>query len=299
MISAKHWIEAARLRTLPLAVTTMILGHSLAAYHASANLSIIVLSILTAVSLQVLSNFSNDYGDSIHGADHSGRTGPERAVQRGSITANDMKNAMKIFVFLSLIMGLLLIWISFSDWTNRIVFLILGLVAIWAAINYTAGNNPYGYRGRGDIAVFIFFGLVTVLGSFYLQTQRFDWPILFPAIAAGCLCVAVLNVNNIRDIQSDREAGKESIPVKIGKTAAIRYHGILLMFSLISLVIYGIIDGFQLSFQWLFVLAFPLLLINYRAVYKHDGSYPLDPYLKQLALSSSFILILFSLSLFL
>lgn len=295
----KHWIQAARLRTLPLALSTMIVGHSLAASHGSFRWDIAILSIATAICLQVLSNFSNDYGDSIHGADHDLRTGPVRAVQSGVITSGQMKKAMTFFVLICLIFGITLIYISFVNWVYRIAFLILGIAAIWASINYTAGDSPYGYRGKGDIAVFIFFGLVTVIGSYFLQTKSFDVVILLPAVAAGGLCVAVLNINNIRDIQSDRQAGKASIPVKIGKSAAVRYHGFLIIESVVALIIYGYLNDFGISIKWLFLIPIPILYINMSAVYNHDESYALDPYLKQLALTSSLFLILFSVCLFL
>ena len=294
----KHWIQAARLRTLPLAISTMIVGHSLASYDGSFSWVIAILSILTAVSLQVLSNFSNDYGDTVHGADHDLRSGPSRAVQSGKISLQSMKKAMIVTGIVALILGISLVFTAFDDWVLRGMFIALGLAAIWAAVNYTAGSNPYGYSGKGDIAVFIFFGLVTVLGSYYLQTQQFRWEILLPAISCGALSVGVLNINNIRDIASDQIAGKNSIPVKIGRDAAVIYHGILLLMGLSMFVIFGLIEAFGLDYRWLFLMTTPLFLINFRAVLTKKEASTLDPFLKQLALSSALLFLLFSAGIF-
>ena len=294
----KHWIQAARLRTLPLAISTMIVGHSLASYDGSFSWPIALLSILTAVCLQVLSNFANDYGDTIHGADNDLRSGPSRAVQSGKISLDSMKKAMIWTGVVALILGISLVIIAFDDWVMRGIFIALGLSAIWAAVNYTAGNNPYGYSGKGDIAVFIFFGLVTVLGSYFLQTKQFRWEIMLPAISCGALSVGVLNINNIRDIASDRLAGKNSIPVKIGRGTAVIYHGLLLFVGLSMFVIFGLIEAFGFGYQWLFLLTIPLFLINFRAVVTKKDASSLDPFLKQLALSSALLFLLFSAGIF-
>jgi len=293
MSSFKNWLSAARLRTLPLAVSTMAMGHTLAYADGSHALSITILSILTAVFLQVLSNFSNDYGDSVHGADSHEREGPQRMVQKGAITLSQMKKAMYVMAALSLITGTLTIWIAIEGWMLKAIFLALGLLAIWAAINYTAGEKPYGYSGKGDISVFIFFGLVTVLGSYFLQTGTSNWLILLPAIACGTLSTGVLNVNNIRDINSDQKAGKRSIPVKIGRRAAIRYHGLLLLSAVIALVCFGILRPYGWSMRWLFLPVSFLLLINFKAVRTYQQPEKLDPYLKQLALSSTALIAAF------
>ena len=294
----KHWIQAARLRTLPLAISTMIVGHSLAAYDGQFSAAIAIISILTAVSLQVLSNFANDYGDSIHGADHEFRKGPKRAVQSGVISREGMRMAIKWMITISLLFGILLLYISFESWMLRSAFFLLGLLAIWAAVNYTAGSSPYGYSGKGDIAVMIFFGFVTVLGSYFLQTKTFRWEIILPAISCGALSVGVLNVNNIRDIISDRMAGKKSIPVRIGKRAAVIYHGILLLTGIAGLFIFILLESIPIGIPWLFLLASPLLIINFVAVRNKSESTELDPYLKQLALSSALLFIVFSIGIF-
>lgn len=291
------WIKAARLRTLPLAISTMAMGHTLAYVDGHHDIKITILSILTAVFLQVLSNFSNDYGDSIHGADSDSREGPSRMVQKGLISLSQMKVAMYITAILALITGICLIYVAIDAWLIRTVFFLLGCLAIWAAINYTAGNNPYGYTGKGDVAVFIFFGLVTVLGSYFLQTGGWHMHNLLPAIACGCLSTGVLNVNNIRDIKSDRLAGKISIPVKIGREAALRYHGTLLVVAILVLVVFGLIRPFGWTLKWTFLPVSFLLWHNYSAVKRYDKPEKLDPYLKQLALSSTALIAAFCISL--
>ncbi len=292
-MAVKAWIEAARLRTLPLAISTMIMGHTLAYVAGHFSWTIFIMSILTAVSLQVLSNFSNDYGDTVHGADSADRVGPKRAVQSGAISLKQMKAAVVIFAIVSLTLGLSLVIYAFEDWTRRIIFTALGLLSIWAAINYTAGSKPYGYSGKGDISVFLFFGLVTVTGSYYLQVKDIDLTILLPAYACGALSTGVLNVNNIRDIASDRKAGKMSIPAKIGKDSAKMYHLFLLTSAALALILYGVLESFGVSLKWLFVLLLPLLLLNYKAVKRHKSAEELDPYLKQLALSTAGIILIF------
>lgn len=299
MTKTKAWIGAARLRTLPLAVSTMLMGHALAASDGFLKFDVAILSILTAISLQILSNLANDYGDSIHGADSSQRKGPQRAVQSGVIPAGEMKKSLYWLTAISFVLGVMLVFIAFDNWTMRMIFLLLGLLAIWAAINYTAGTSPYGYSGKGDLAVFIFFGLVTVLGSYFLQVHDLRWSIFLPAISCGLLSVGVLNINNIRDIDSDQKAGKRSVPVKIGRPAALRYHALLLFFAPLSLVLFGLAESFGMTSKWLFLISFPLLLVNFLAVRKHHDPMSLDPYLKQLALSTSAIILFFCICLFL
>lgn len=290
----KDWISAARLRTLPLSISCMILGAFLAYDFGIFRLGIFVLSLLTAVSLQILSNFSNDYGDSIHGADSDQRQGPNRAVQSGRISAMQMKGAMKLFVLLAVLFGTALVFIAFESLSLRLLFEALGLLCIWAAINYTAGDRPYGYRGWGDLSVFIFFGLVAVAGSFFLHTASWQWQILLPAAASGMLSVGVLNINNIRDIESDKSAGKLSLAVRLGRTLAIRYHVLLIVTALLLFGIYTYLEWREYT-QLLFLIPVPLLCKNIFAVRTQTVASLLDPYLKQLALSSSLLHILFGL----
>ncbi|WP_239021031.1 1,4-dihydroxy-2-naphthoate polyprenyltransferase [Pontibacter arcticus] len=290
----KAWISAFRPRTLPLALACISMGGFMAAANNTFNGTVVGLCVLTTLFLQILSNLANDYGDSKHGADSVHREGPKRAVQAGYIQADHMKKGMLVFSILSLLSGLVLLWVAFGTegMLLALLFLGLGLASIWAAINYTAGDKPYGYAGLGDIFVFVFFGLIGVLGTYFLQTQEFNYLVILPALVCGFFSTAVLNVNNIRDINSDKLAGKNSIPVRIGPKAARVYHLILLSGGVLSAILYVTLN-FYSWWQWLFILAVPLLLINGVNVWRKQTSQELDPYLKQMAISTLLFVLLF------
>jgi len=292
----KPWISAFRLRTLPLAIAGIGMGGFLAASVGGFQLEIFLLTILTAVLLQILSNVANDYGDSINGADNEERVGPSRAVQDGLISSVAMKRAMIIFIVLSLISGVTLLYLAFG-WSMRafIVFFALGLLSVLAAIAYTVGKKPYGYIGLGDISVLIFFGLVGVVGSFYLQTEILSWQYFLPALSCGLFSIAVLNVNNIRDIESDKIAGKYSIPVRIGRKKAVKYHWFLLITGFLAAVVYTILN-FESINQLLFLAVVPMLFKNGIAVSEKPSS-ELDPYLKQMAMTTLFFVLSFGVGL--
>jgi 1,4-dihydroxy-2-naphthoate polyprenyltransferase len=296
MATAKDWITAARPRTLPLAIANIAMGGTLAAYFGDFNGIVFACTVITAICLQILSNLANDYGDHINGADHIHREGPDRAVQSGAISPSVMKKAMALMTALSLIFGITLIYLSPITWQAAAVFLGLGFVSIWAAINYTAGSNPYGYRALGDVSVFLFFGLLSVMGCFYLQLGRIEWSIILPAISCGVFSMAVLNINNIRDIESDTLAGKVSLAIKLGRTNATRYHLILLTIGILAAAIFSYMH-FSNYWQFLFLITIPLLLINYNAVKLKNKAMELDPFLKQMALTTLLFVITFSLGL--
>ncbi|UBM58163.1 1,4-dihydroxy-2-naphthoate polyprenyltransferase [Marinilongibacter aquaticus] len=287
------WISAARPRTLPLALASIFMGGFLAAYQNQFNGLIFGLACLTTILLQVLSNFANDYGDTQNGADSADRIGPARAVQSGEITAQQMWKGIVICGVLALLSGLLLLYFAFRDFSISQFggFLALGLLCILAAYTYTAGKKPYGYAGFGDISVFIFFGLVGVLGSYYLFTKQLDWLIILPAISCGLLSTGVLNLNNIRDINSDKAAGKLTIPTRIGKNKAILYHWLLLAIALLSILVFAQIAD---HVSYYFLLAFPLFLINAIRIKRIENP---DPLLKQLALSTLIFVLLTGISL--
>ncbi|RIJ34106.1 1,4-dihydroxy-2-naphthoate polyprenyltransferase [Pontibacter oryzae] len=290
------WISAFRPRTLPLALSCIGMGGFMAAANGVFDATVVGLCVLTTLFLQILSNLANDYGDSKHGADSVHREGPMRAVQAGHIQAEHMKKGMLVFSLLSLVSGLLLLWVAFG--TNgmllSLVFLGLGLASIWAAISYTAGDKPYGYAGLGDIFVFVFFGLVGVLGTYFLQAQALQPVVILPALVCGFFSTAVLNVNNIRDINSDTLAGKRSIPVRLGPKRARVYHILLLLGGVASAFAYVLLT-FQSLWQFLFILALPLLLVNALNVWRKQTSRELDPYLKQMALTTLLFVLLFGL----
>lgn len=289
----KAWISAFRLRTLPLALASIGMGAFLAASDAIFRWDVFALCALTTVMLQILSNLANDYGDSVHGADHAERTGPARAVQSGMITQQAMKKALYVLGVLSLLSGLSLLWVSLGDFGQVFwIFLAIGLAAIAAAVTYTAGWRPYGYAGLGDISVLIFFGWVAVLGSYYLFNQSLAWDLLLPASSIGLLSVGVLNVNNIRDMASDQLAGKFSIPVRIGRRKAVIYHGLLLGSAMLLSLAFVVLN-YQNPAQFSFFLVTPLLIKNVIAVRKKTDSASLDPYLKQLALTSLLFVLFF------
>jgi 1,4-dihydroxy-2-naphthoate polyprenyltransferase len=292
------WLKAFRLRTLPLALSSIAMAGFLAAAHGVFHLGIFSLCVLTTIFLQVLSNLANDYGDSVHGADSDERKGPSRAVQSGEITPANMRKAIIIFVSLSFVSGLALLFLAFgADWKGLLFFLALGLLSIAAAIAYTVGRKPYGYAGLGDLSVFIFFGMVGVMGSYYLFAGAIEWLEILPAASCGFFSVGVLNINNIRDIESDKKAGKYSIPVRIGRTKAIWYHWFLLVAGVIASLAYVLAD-FISSWQFLFLLTLPLLVVNLNAV-SRKSSHELDPYLKQMALTTLAFVILFGIGLLL
>lgn len=278
------WLHAIRLRTLPLALSSILAGSFLAAYKQVFQWDVFLFAALTTVFLQILSNLANDYGDSVHGADSSEREGPVRAVQSGILSLSDMKKAIILFAVFSLTSGLILLYLALQDWMLFFLFLGLGIAAIVAAITYTSGSKPYGYAGFGDISVFIFFGLMGVVGTYFLHSLSFDASILLPAFSLGLFSTAVLNINNIRDISSDTKAGKKSIPVRIGRKRAIAYNWILIIGGNLFLLLFVFLDQSWGGLLALIVL--PLMLNVGKAVSNKTSSKELDPYLKKMAVST-------------
>jgi 1,4-dihydroxy-2-naphthoate polyprenyltransferase len=285
------WISAMRPRTLPLALASIGMGSFLAAAAGQFQWRIFWLCVATTVFLQILSNLANDYGDSIHGADSAERTGPQRAVQSGAISQKSMLRAVALFSVLALFSGIWLLYeaLHAASYQTIAVFFGLGVLSIVAAVTYTAGKKPYGYAGLGDISVLIFFGYVATLGTFYLHAQILHWLLLLPATASGLLSVAVLNVNNIRDIESDRKAGKHSIPVRLGRAKAVLYHWLLLATAGLCAFLHTILT-YHTPWQFLFLLALPLIIRNGLGVARGGQ---IDPYLKQMALTTLLFVITF------
>lgn len=289
MNKTKAWLHAFRLRTLPLALSSIILGSLIAASEDKFNTYIFILAITTTLFLQILSNLANDLGDSISGADNNNRIGPERAVQSGIINKKEMKKMLFIFVILSLISGSILIYEAsqFISLQQALIIFGIGILAILAAINYTIGNNPYGYMGFGDLFVFLFFGLVGVIGSYFLHTGYLHWNILFPAASVGFLSAGVLNLNNMRDIKNDSQSEKRTLVVKIGSKAAKTYHLIILTLAMLFAIIYSI-SNYSSIYQFIYLLSFPLIMRNISSVLTNKNPRDLDPELKKLALSCFF-----------
>lgn len=270
------------------------MGSFLAASIRKFDWAICLWCCLTTIFLQILSNLANDYGDSIHGADSKDRQGPARAVQLGIISSRQMQNAIISFGFLALFSGLLLLNQALVGATQQTfyVFLGLGLLSILAAITYTAGKKPYGYAGLGDVSVIIFFGWVGVMGTFYLYSRQFHPLLLLPATSCGLFAAAVLNINNIRDIESDRKAGKKSVPVRLGRQKAVIYHWLLLGLGMLCVVVYVSLD-FRHIFQFLFLASFPLLFMNGWAISRKKTPAEIDPYLKKMALTTLLFVVSF------
>jgi 1,4-dihydroxy-2-naphthoate octaprenyltransferase len=281
----KAWLKAFRIRTLPLSLSCIAMGSFVAYFHFSFNWIIFILSFSTTIFLQILSNLANDYGDSIYGADNAMRQGPQRATQSGIISQSSMKRMIWVFAGLSFVSGLFLLFFSKLSLTVFIVFLILGIIAIAASINYTISvKKPYGYKGLGDLSVYLFFGLLAVYGAYFLQIGYLDLKLFLLASTCGFFATGVLNINNIRDMESDRIAGKNSIPLRIGVKNAVIYHGVLLFGGFLLTTVWVILN-FYSSYQFLYLLTFPLFLRNFQAVLTIGSSALLDSYLKQLSIS--------------
>ena len=293
----KHWIQAARLRTLPLSVSGIIVGSFYAMSQALFNWGIVILALLTTLGFQVLSNFANDYGDGIKGTDNDDRVGPKRTIQSGLISPNQMKSALIITSILTLLSAIALIYLAFKDHNLlfSFIYLILGILAIASAIRYTVGNSAYGYRGFGDVFVFIFFGWVSTLGIYFMFAKEMDWLLLFPATSIGFLSVAVLNLNNMRDVESDRKSNKNTIVVKIGASNAKRYHYFLIISAMILIVEFSYFKDFTFD-QYIYAIAFIPLLKHLKTVYNNKNPKELDPELKKVALSTFALSVLLSLS---
>lgn len=272
------------------------MGSFLAYGNGYFNWKICVLAIVTTIGFQVLSNFANDYGDGVKGTDNHDRVGPQRALQSGIISPKEMLNAMKLTGVVTFLIAILLLYISFGkdNFLYFLLFLILGLASIVAAIKYTVGKNAYGYSGFGDVFVFLFFGLLSVAGSYFLYTKQLDWTIFIPATSVGLLSVGVLNLNNLRDRVSDQKVNKQTLVVKIGEQLAKRYHYYLLILAFLLALVYNFLH-YNSSKQFLFIFAFIPVFNHLLTVYKNKDATKLDPELKKLALSTFLFAILFGL----
>ncbi len=289
----KAWIDAARLRTLPLSVSGIIVGSAIAKKNSLFQPEIFWLAILTTIGFQVLSNFANDYGDGIKGVDDH-REGEKRMVASGLISAKQMKYGIIITAFLTLSIALNLIYAAFGweDFFNSLLFLVLGIISIVAALKYTIGKNAYGYSGLGDVFVFLFFGLLSVLGSNYLFTHELKWDLLLPASSIGLLSMAVLNLNNMRDIENDKKNKKNTLVVSLGSSKAKIYHYILISIGMALTLLYSGINYHSIS-QFTYSITFIPLWMNLVTVYKNKEPKLLDNELKKVALSTFLFAILF------
>ncbi|MFN4028118.1 MAG: 1,4-dihydroxy-2-naphthoate octaprenyltransferase [Flavobacterium sp.] len=294
----KHWVEAARVRTLPLSVSGIIVGSFYAMSQGMFNWNIVVFALLTTLGLQILSNFANDYGDGVKGTDNQDRVGPMRAIQSGVISPAAMKKAMVLTSVITLLFAVLLIYFAFKDHylLYSFIFFVLGILAIASAIRYTVGKGAYGYRGFGDLFVFVFFGLVSTFGVYFMFSKNIDWLLLLPATAIGFLSVGVLNLNNMRDEESDKKSGKLTLVVKMGGTVAKKYHYFLVISAMVLVVVFAVLNDFHFD-QYIFVVAYFPMIGHLITVYKNQNPKLLDPELKKLAISTFLLAVLLALCL--
>ena len=288
-----NWINAFRLRTLPLAFSCIIMGSGLAMADGQFNLTVFTLALVTTLFLQILSNLANDYGDFVKGTDNEDRVGPDRTMQSGLITKSEMINAMWIIAFLCSVFG---VWLIYEgtlglDLKKAGLFAILGLTAMGAAVKYTMGKNPYGYAGLGDIFVFLFFGWLGVLGSYFLHTHSFQWNLLLPASTIGLFTTAVLNINNMRDHEPDAQSGKNTLVVRIGIIKAKAYHQSLIYGGLLLSLAFIIPSTYYI--HYLFMVTAPLFIGFVQSINRRSDFQNFDPFLKKQAITTFVFSILF------
>ncbi|MBO2544383.1 1,4-dihydroxy-2-naphthoate octaprenyltransferase [Salegentibacter sp. BDJ18] len=290
------WISAARLRTLPLSVSGIIVGTTIAVNEGVFSITIFSLALATTLGLQVLSNFANDYGDGVKGTDNEDRVGPQRAIQSGLISQKEMFQGIVITAIVTLLFAVLLIYAAFGkeNLGYALFFFLLGVGAIAAAIKYTVGKSAYGYRGLGDVFVFIFFGLVAVYGSYFLYAHQWNWLVMLPSFSIGFLSMGVLNLNNMRDRISDEKAGKNTLVVKLGAKNAKNYHYALILGAILCLVLFTVLTLESVN-DFFYLPAFIPLIMHLKRVVENENATLLDPELKILALSTFATAVLFGL----
>lgn len=294
MASLKSWVKAARLRTLPLTVSGILTGAALAGLDEGFNLKVTILAIVTALFIQIFSNFANDYGDFQKGTDNDHRVGPRRTVQGGEITPGQMRNGMIVLALLSLASGIWLVVEGTKGLSLQVfgIYIALGILALIAAFKYTAGSNPYGYAGLGDLAVFLFFGLLPVVGAYFLNTHQIGWLIFLPAISIGLFSTGVLNLNNMRDIENDRNSGKNTMIVRMGSSKGKIYQTLLISGGMLAAVFFSLFH-FKSAYQWLFLLSSPLFVRDLVQINRILEPRQFDPFLKKLSLTTLLFTVLF------
>ena len=286
MITVKALYASARLRSLPLSVSGVLLGSGAAYGAGTFRADIFALALLTTLLFQVLSDYANDYGDAVKGTDDEGRLGPRRAIQTGQMSAEQMKRVIVATALLAAFSSLALSVLAFGERFYLVaLFLALGSASIYAAIRYTVGMDAYGYKGLGDVFVFLFFGLLSVLGSYFLYARALDAALLLPACACGMLSTAVLNLNNMRDVQNDALKGKRTVPVRIGLSAAKRYHYALITGGAGLMLCYSFLRG-ESGVKLLYIISFAPLIRHLFFVSRVRECRDFDGQLKVVALST-------------
>lgn len=300
MTSFSSWIKAARLRTLPLAMSGILMGSFLALMAGDFNARVTILAIITALFIQIFSNFANDYGDSQKGTDNQHRVGPRRTVQSGEITPVQMKTGMAVMIALSLAFGIWLIAEGTKglDLRSFMLFLAFGIAALIAAYRYTAGSNPYGYAGLGDIAVFLFFGILPVVGTYFLNTHTVSVGVILPAISIGLFSTGVLNLNNMRDIENDRNSGKKTMVVRMGSARSRDYHNSLILIGWMTALVFVAIV-YHSPWELLFLITLPLFIRDLVKIKRIKEPRQLDPFLKKLSIATLLFTLLFGIGIIL
>ncbi|MGC1633202.1 MAG: 1,4-dihydroxy-2-naphthoate octaprenyltransferase [Gelidibacter sp.] len=287
MKKIKLWLSAFRLRTLPLSISGIVVGSCFAVYNGFFNPIVFILALLVTVGLQILSNLANDYGDGVKGTDNDTRVGPTRAIQSGEITPQQMLEALKINVLVVIVLTMLLIFKAFGHgyFLYTLLFFVLGGISVYAAMKYTMGDSAYGYRGLGDVYVLVFFGFVSVVGSYFLYSKQLDHIVVLPALAVGLFSVGVLNLNNMRDIESDKLSNKITLAVKLGKQKSKVYHLIVVISAMVFGIVFAILYYSSL-WNFIFLIAYIPLIIHLKKIVTAKASSDFDSQLKVLALST-------------
>lgn len=280
------YFQTFRVRTLPLSISSIVIGTMMAAANGFFNVAICTLTVITTLFLQILCNIANELGDAQKGTDTSDRQGPAYVLTSGALTEKDFYHLIYTFVTLSCVSGLILLWLASVNISGIYIWIMLalGAFAIIAAIFYTMGKNPYGYKGFGDISVFIFFGLLGTLGSYFLQTGNVELEMILPAAACGFLSVGVLNVNNIRDMESDSK-NRTTIPILLGEKKGKIYHTILIVGGQLCFVAYNIVKYETSLKAYLFLCTLPIFIFHIISVWNLSGK-ALDKQLPLLVFST-------------
>ena len=288
----KSVVSSLRLRTLPLSVAGVAMGLFLALSEYKIHWETALFIIITTISLQILSNLSNELGDALSGTDTADRQGPQYGIGSGGLSIKGIKKLIYLFVLISIISGLVMIYSSFGTFLSieSILLILLGGAAIIGAMRYTLGRNPYGYRGLGDIYVFIFFGIVSVLGSYFIAAHQIPTVFLiFPAISIGCFSVAVLNVNNIRDMKTDA-VSRVTVALRLGLKGARIYQTILIVIGWVAMIVFCLLRFFD-PYHYLFIITIPLFIKHLIGVWTKTDK-DIDPMLPLLVISTFMFAIL-------
>ncbi|MBQ6586165.1 MAG: 1,4-dihydroxy-2-naphthoate octaprenyltransferase [Coriobacteriales bacterium] len=293
----KVWIEAMRLRALPLSISCVILASAMAAFYGSFRWQLFIPMLLMTMCLQISSNFANEYGDFEHGVDNQDRIGPIRGMQRGEITKEQMKRALIILACVIAVLIILLLALAFGlgnlGWS--IAFLVLGGLCIWASISYTTGDHPYGYYGLGDFSAFFCYGIVAIIGGFFLHAKTIEPLVILPALGFGLLVAAMVSYNNLRDIQNDSACGKRTVANMLGIERARIYQVTIVVVGLLFFLAFPIAAGITTWWRYAFVLIYPLFFTQLARAMKVTDLAEYDAFMRPHSLKTAALAVLFSL----